>query len=322
MMRQNVNFPPQQLPFNRKNKSWRKKVVDWADARTFTNHNTVRKAVIHKKINYDLLNGKLHMDDLSSVLNPDSLDAGFIPDSIQHYPIMNSKLSVLRGEESKRVFDFKVVITNPNSLSEIENNKKIELINKVQNWIMSNVQTEEEAQAELQRMSEYFTYEWQDMREIRANNLLNHYIKELGVNKIFNDGFADALAVGEEIYQCDIEGGEPIVRKLDPLKVKVFRSGYSNKIEDADVIIIEDYWSPGKIIDTFYDVLSKKDIDYIENIPNKVSGSNVDSMDNIDPRTGFVSSNMLSEEIVTSDFFLDPTGAYSGIDSNLLPCQD
>ncbi|MCI5630598.1 MAG: hypothetical protein MR840_02725 [Solobacterium sp.] len=37
---------------------------------------------------------------------------------------MNSKLNVLRGEESKRIFDYKVIVTNPNSISEIENNKK------------------------------------------------------------------------------------------------------------------------------------------------------------------------------------------------------
>jgi len=37
---------------------------------------------------------------------------------------MNSKLNVLRGEESKRLFDFKVVVTNPNAISEIEDNKK------------------------------------------------------------------------------------------------------------------------------------------------------------------------------------------------------
>ena len=318
-MKQNANFPPQQLPFKKKTKDWRKKVLDWADARTFSNHNAIRKSVIHKKINIDLLNGKLHMDDLSSILNPDSLDAGFIPESIQHFPIMNSKLSVLRGEEFKRTFDFKVVVTNPNSLSEIENNKKTELLTRLQNWIMSSVQSEEEAQMELQKISDYFTYEWQDMREIRANNLLNHYIKELGVQKIFNEGFADALAVGEEIYQCDIVGGEPTIKKLDPLKVKVFKSGYSNKIEDADVIIIEDYWSPGKIIDTFYDVLTKKDVEYIESIPYYQSGNNVDSMDNIDPRAGFISSSMISEEINTANLFFDPMGMYSGIESNLLP---
>lgn len=57
-------FPRQQLPFNRKTKKWRKQVMDWADGKTFFNHNLVRKSVVHKKINYDLINGKLHMQDL------------------------------------------------------------------------------------------------------------------------------------------------------------------------------------------------------------------------------------------------------------------
>ena len=98
------------------------------------------------------------------------------------------------------------------------------------------------------------------MREIRANNLLNHYKKEYNIPLIFNEGFDDAMAVGEEIYQCDIVGGEPIIERLNPLKVRVFKSGYSNKVEDADIIIIEDYWSPSRVIDTYYDVLTKKDM--------------------------------------------------------------
>ena len=111
-----LQFPPQQLPFSKKTKAWRKKHCDWASSKTFFNCSPVRKSVIHKKINYDLINGKLHMDDLMMVINPNNIQAGFIPDRIQHYPIMNSKLNVLRGEESKRVFDYRVIITNPNSI--------------------------------------------------------------------------------------------------------------------------------------------------------------------------------------------------------------
>ena len=77
----------------------------------------VRRSVVHKKVNYDLINGRLHMNDMQSVLNPDNIQAGYIPDKIPHYPILNSKLNVLRGEESKRVFDYRVVITNPNAIS-------------------------------------------------------------------------------------------------------------------------------------------------------------------------------------------------------------
>ena len=73
-----INLPPQRLPFNKKNESWRRKHLDWADSKTFFNYSLVRKSVIHKKINYDLLNGKLHMSDLEMILNPENIKAGFI----------------------------------------------------------------------------------------------------------------------------------------------------------------------------------------------------------------------------------------------------
>lgn len=299
-----TQFPPQQLPFSKKNKAWRKKVLDWASGRSFFNYSLVRNSVIHKKINYDLLNGVLHMNDLMSVINPDNIDAGFIPDKIQHYPIMNSKLNVLKGEESKRVFDYRVVITNPNAISEIERNKKEELLQKMQQLVSDTSQSEEEFNAELEKLGDYYTYEWQDMREVRANALLNHYWKELNMPLMFNQGFTDAMAVAEEIYICDIIGGEPIIERLNPNKVHIFRSGTSNKIEDADVIVIEDYWSPGRIIDTYYDVLTKKDMEYIEKMPNSMDDS--DSMGNIDDRLGFVPSGILGDEY-TSDYFFSNT---------------
>ena len=315
-----INLPPQQLPFHRKTKKWRKQIVDWADSKTFFNYSPVRNSVIHKKINYDLLNGKLHMQDLEIVVNPENQSAGFIPDKIQHYPIMNSKLNVLRGEESKRVFDFRVIITNPNSISEIENTKKEELLQRLQQLIADTAQSEEEFNQELDKINDYYTYEWQDHREVRANAILNHYIKEYNIPLIFNDGFMDAMTVGEEIYQCDIIGGEPTFERVDPLKIRVFKSGYSNKIEDADMVILEDYWSPGKIIDTFYDVLTQKDIDYIEKAPYSTGQAYSDSMDNIDDRAGFINSHMIGEEITsTENFFWDPLGGVDGVNSSLLP---
>lgn len=100
------------------------------------------------------------MDDLALVLNPENIKAGFIPDKIQHYPIMNSKLNVLRGEESKRVFDYRVVITNPNAISEIEANKKQEILQRMQQLVAETSQSEEEFNAELEKMNDYFTFEW------------------------------------------------------------------------------------------------------------------------------------------------------------------
>lgn len=293
----NINaFPRQQLSYKSKNKSWRKKCVDWADNKTFLSSNLVRTTVWHKQINYDLLNGKVNMRDMQSIINPDNQTASFIPEKIPHYPIMNSKINVLRGEELARIFDYRVVVTNPNAISEIEERKKQQLFASLQELIANTSQSEEEFNAELQKLNEYYNYEYQDFREIRGNAFLKHYSKELNFNLLFNQGFVDALAVGEEIYQCDVVGGEPTITKLNPRKIRIFKSGYSNKIEDADVIILEDYWSPGKIIDTFYEALSPKDMKYIENLPNTIASGAVDSMGNYDERYGLVQGHMQHEE--------------------------
>lgn len=315
-----INLPPQQLSFFKKTKDWRKQHLDWATSKTFFNYSLVRKSVLHKKVNYDLLNGKLHMSDLEVILNPDDIKAGYIPDRIQHYPIMNSKLNVLRGEESKRVFDFKAIITNPNAISEIENAKKQELFQQLQQLVADTSISDDEYKQKLQELNEYYSYDWQDFKEIRANALLNHYVKELNIPRIFNEGFMDALATGEEIYQCDIIGGEPTFERVNPLKIRIFKSGYSNKIEDAEIIIIEDYWSPSRVIDTFYDVLSKKDMEYIENLPDYIGQSSTDQMDNIDERFGFINNTMIGEEMSNDGFYFNPISPlFDSVGNTMLP---
>lgn len=282
-------FPPQQMSFSRKNKKWRKECVDFGDDHSLIHYQLTRKSVFNMKINYDLLHGKLHMEDLRMLLNPYGIDASFIPDGIQHYPIINSKLEVLKGEESKRLFDFRVTVTNPNAVSEIEEEKNRQVNAALQALLMDTSQSEEDFMKELEKQADYFQYEYQDKKEITGNFVLNHYIKELEIPQMFNKGFEDAYTVGEEIYQCDIVGGEPYVEKLNPREVRIIRSGSSMKIEDADMIIIEQYWSPGKVIDTYWDQLTKKDVEELE---KDIYGHNghayVDGMDNVDPRYGLV----------------------------------
>ena len=314
------NFPRQMLSFKAKNKEWRKKHLMWAANKTYFNYNPVRKSIKHKMINYNLINGNLTMEDLVTTINPDNLSSVFVPEKINHYPIINSKLRVLSGEEAKRPFDFRVIITNPNAISEIEQNKKNVLMQNLQSIIEDQSASEEEFNQRIEKLNEYITYEWQDIKEIQANEILKHYIKEYNMPLMFNKGFTDAMTISEEIYQCDIVGGEPVVEKIDPMKIRVFRSGYSDRIEDADVIVLEDYWSPGRIIDYYYDVLSKKDIEYIEKLPNNLGQGNLDSMDNIDERYGFINTSMVKDEI-TDDTYFDAESLFQNASttSSLLP---
>lgn len=256
-------FPQQRLPYRSKTAKWRKACVDWGVNKSSVNIETVRSSYQHKRINANLVEGKLDMSDLQLVLNPDNIQAGYIPEKIQHYPIINSKLNILRGEEFKRPFDFRVVVTNPNAISQIEEDKKNALFQDLQQLIAETSLSEDEFNRKLEELNQYYSYSWQDIREIRANYLLNHYSKEQNFALQFNDGMYDGMVFGEEAYQCDIIGGEPTLTKINPFSLDLWMSGYSNRIEDADVITITEYWSPGRIADTFYDVLTKKDIQHL-----------------------------------------------------------
>lgn len=308
------NLPPQQLPFSRKTKEWRKKHIDFVDTHTFSSSSLVRKSVYKQKINYDLIAGKLHMSDLMHILNPDQLEVGYMPNTIPHYPIMNAKLNVLRGEESKRLFDYRVVVTNPNSISKIEEDKKEAVYQRLRQIVSNSAMDEQQYQKELERLSDYFTYDYQDMREVRANALINHYRKEQNFDLTFNEGFVDAFTVGEEIYQCDIVGGEPILRRLNPMKVRVYKSGYSNRIEDADIIALEDYWSPGRIYDTYYEEFEKLSAEDKKRLVNTLENNTLtDSSGDgkVDERDGFVNINLIGEDAIAASGEINPLSLFT-----------
>ena len=260
--------------------------MDFGDNHSIMHHQGARKSYHNMRVNFDLLNGILHMEDLKALVNPYGLDASFIPDSIQHYSIINSKLNVLRGEEDNRLFDPRVVVTNPGAITLMEQEKNRQVNMALQQLIQDSSQSEEEFQEELNRLNNYFKYQYQDKREVDANYLLQHFIKELDIKEKFNMGFTDGYAVGEEAYQCDIVGGEPTFEKINPKEMRVLMSANSNKLEDADMIIIEGYRSPGKVIEAYYDSLTPKDIKAIEEGSGSMYSTPTDSMGNIDARAG------------------------------------
>lgn len=276
-------------------------MVDWADSKSCFTNESVRTSVVHKQINYDLLNGKIHMNDIAYILDPETLGSQFIPEKIQHYPIMNSPINVLRGEELSRVFDMKVIVTNPTAISQMERDKAEEVYQRLQEIVADQQMSDEDTNRKLDEINEYYTYKYQDIREKRANQILTHYSKEQNFKLTFNDGFVDGLSVGEEVYQCDIVGGEPILKRVNTLKIRAYQSGYSNRFEDADIIVFEDYWSPGQIYDAYYDVLTEKDRKHIEEVSSKSISGYTDEMDNFDETKGFIAEDGVAFDSVFTD---------------------
>jgi len=255
-------MPRQRLPYKMKTKEWRISCVDYSDRHSFYNNERVRKSLQNKIINLNLYNGIVDVRDLTNVVNPHHIDASFVPDNIPHHPILVPKIDLLVGEEVKRRFDWSVIVTNPDAISKKEEDKKAFLQQKIVDFLQANY-TDEELKVKMDELGKHMKYTWQDIREKTANQILRHYYQEQKFNRTFNDGFKDALIFAEEIYQCDIIHDEPVLTKLNPLKVHSVRSGNSDRIEDSSIIIIQDHWSPHRIIDVYHDELKPEDIDYI-----------------------------------------------------------
>lgn len=309
-----TGFPQQMLSYKQKGPKWGKKCVDFADNRgTFMHVSAVQKSVLHKRINYDLVNMKVHKDDIAYVLNPNNLKASYIPDTIQHYPTLNAYLELLRGEAENRPFEWTAVVTNPNAISEIENQKKEAVYQSLQGLIQSQSTSDDDFQKRLQEQNDYFTYQYQDMREVRANRLMNHYNMQYDFRNIFDtEGFMDVLTSNEEYYSVDILGGEPYLEKIDPLELRIYRSGNSNRVEDADMIVWETYRNIGWVKDNYYDVLTKKDLAYL----NKLESGNAGEADD-DPlwneQNAFMDPEWGNQLVSDPHFFSAALGEYGYI---------
>lgn len=265
-------LPKQRKTYSSKNKKWRKQNLDYADKYSFYNNEVVRNTLKNRIINLNLYNGRVSPEDMANTLNPHGLVATFMNENIPHKPVIVPKIDILVGEEINRKFDWFATLTNPDSIS-LKEKDKAKAVRKRLNSIMQENLDKDELEQEMRSLDRFLRYDWQDMRERMANQLLKHYYAEQNFDRKFNEGFKEALIMGEEIYRCNVVSGEPILEKLNPLKVHSVRSGNSNRIEDSDLIIIEDHWSPGRIIDEFHEDLKGKDIDKITEYTNKTSSA-------------------------------------------------
>jgi hypothetical protein len=296
------NRPKQKLSFKNKGKTWGEKNMDWADNLVFQNYSFVRKNFNRKYVNYKLWQGDLSLSDMKALLGPHTFDFQFTPEEIQHYPIVTPLINILLGEEAERATDWKVIVTNPDAISDMEERKIQQVQETMMMLLQQNYQDEESLNQAFEEKAQYFKYSYQDLLEVRANWLFNHYVKELDVKNKINKGFFNTLVVGEELYQCDVVSDEPTFEVLNPMKTHVLLSGYSNLIEDADVIVYQDHMSPGAIVDTYHEYLTPSDIDYIEGV---TIGNNTDDMSNTDPTAGFA---FIGEE---AEFIQDNEGSSS-----------
>lgn len=263
-LKRTAHFPFQKRATSKKGKQF---IVDCIEASIDLAYNSDSHLVRDKQTlftNYNLRADILDERDIEKAVNPWGIKGATFPAKMQNYPIANPKIDLLIGEEWKRRFDWRVTVVNPDAVSEKEQGQRAIIDSMIVEAIQSENYDEEEMAQELQKQAKWNKYETQDLRERRGTQYLQYLWKEQELQMKFNRGFEDALVGGMEVYNIDIVGGEPVVRKVDPLALTVIRSGESYHIEDADIIIEDTYQPMRWVIDNFYDYLKPHEIDAIE----------------------------------------------------------
>lgn len=265
-----TSLPRQKLLYSEKNKEWREHCVDSVVSLHATRNN--RRSTYHnKKRNYDLYNGKIDENDFEFVTNPLKLEnsAFQLPASIKPYDIISPIFNFLIGEESKRPFNPIVRAVNEDAISQKEEAQKAQILNALQQLLANSLSQDPNKPNELdKKLDEISSYTYQDMRERVANQLLTYFRKhpEFNIQKIFEDGWKDALLTSEEIYKVSEIAGHPNVKRCNPLELSFELPHNYDYIDEAEKILEKTRMSFSQIIDDYYEYLSDADIDYIEDL--------------------------------------------------------
>jgi len=273
---QNITFPNQKLSDSSKNKAWGEDCVNAAETLILNQNQYTRNSRYSKLVNYDLYAGKLHPSDMELIMNPLGLKDVHFPSKPLNHPLINPYIKSLIGEEIKRRFDYHLKVNNEDAISEKEAAKRDMIQQTIEQILLEGIQQpqkgnqedeqrfQQEVEKRLRQKNEYLNYEWQDVRELSGNRLLKHYTQKNNLSAIFTQGFEDALICSEEIYRIDVVNNEPVAYKCNPLNTYFLLPPDSNKVEDCDIIIEEDYIPLSKVIDDYYNDLTSADIDWLQ----------------------------------------------------------
>lgn len=300
------NFPAQAvLDVKKQDPQWQKDCIDCAIASiNDKGEKSIRKSRFNKLKNYNFWNRKLDRAEMRRVTDPFGINPEEMPVNIKHYPLINSKIDVLAGEELSMRTEWVVRAMTTEVLDAKEEVKKDEILK----FLMQEIQSDEQfdkfkLQKKLENLDEFIKYSLQDVREIKSDRILQWAWRnpDFDLKNNFNRAFYDLMIAAEEIMCIDIIGGEPTPRKCNPLNVYTLGNSDTIFIDDSDVIVEDGYFSPGWIIDRYNEHLTNVEIQRIENRDTDIYQNPVFSITNWGIPNAQFSDTVIDTEIIEVD---------------------
>ena len=261
-------FPAQKKTDAEKDEEFLKNCVDagvslvyWSWHTKTTNSRSPRK---DKIINYNLYNDIVDPEDVERAVNPFKIQNYTFPDTYKNYPLVNPNMNVLFGEERRRIDNPLVTVINSDAINDKLTSIKGEFDKYLYRHLTSQKFDPQIAEREIQEFNKWSKYDYKDLRERMGTQVLEYLYRTQDLKEVFSRGFEDLMICAEEIYVVDIIGGEPVLRKGNPLNFFTVRGGDSWKSEDNDIITEDGFLPVGEVIDRYHEYLSDTEIDELE----------------------------------------------------------
>ena len=306
------NLPQQKLPMSQKDKEWGKSCINYYSNYRYTNGSNLRSDRFRKLINYDLYNGKVNHKDIETICDPLGVNtSNTFSARFQHYDIVSEPIRLLIGEETKRPDNHIVISESPEDINRKTAGVKQRIFEALQQGLAYQIDPNADPNnpppppEEIVKQEKYTP---SDMIESKANKILKVLKKKVNTRLLFSQGWKDALIAGEEVYWVGIENGEVTMRRVNPVNLTVILDGDTTFIDDAIAVVEERMLAINTILDEYGDILSKDDIDKLENYTRGTFGS-FNTAGGFEPQFDVVNGQNAFAGIT-------PTNAYNGNNSN------
>ena len=288
----NAGFPQQKLPLKKKDEKWQHDCVNYI----IGEGNIVSDGPTHSKFGelqtyYNLYNSIFDERDFKKITNPFKVEDGF-PATPQDFNIIRPKVDLLIGEETKRPMNFRVVRTSQEAASDLMEAQKQLLIQYLQAAITSKMGPEEQQQFQQQlqngeimppeAIAKYMDKDYKDVVENAAYHTIVYLREKLNLDNEFIKGWKDALIAGREIYYVGVLGAEPYAERVNPIDFSFDKSPDLEFIEDGSWCCRKMRLPITEVYDRYYDKLTEKDLNKLEEMINKVSGNSAGDKDERD----------------------------------------
>jgi hypothetical protein len=234
-----------------------------------------------KLANYMFFNNIINQADFERECNPYGLSIDQIQDIIKPYNKTYNKIQILLGEELKRPFVFKAVLTNPDAVRQ-KLEKKKDLLREYVTMVVKKelassypdlVDAPEEEEAMLpEQIEELFAYNFVEAKEVKCNQILNYYFKEKEIPLLKNEAFKHATIAGEEFVYVGLENNNPVIELCNPLSMFYQKGSNIKYVEDGEYAGYRVYMSNAEIVSKFGQLLQEDDLEKFNNRSSPFKG--------------------------------------------------